>query len=188
MVNNGRVEPADPVVPATVGKRGERTPRDMALSLAVLLIPIALLLVFYRVVLGGDSPVTVDPKPVLQEARQAALFPVTVPVDLGKGWQVSSATFRRQPEGATLRLGYVDPDNDPIQLVESNVAPETLLPTELGTSAKPSGTFRAAERAWRRYDARPGEQALVLAEPNRTIVVVGKTDAKNLEKLASSLP
>jgi hypothetical protein len=40
---------------------------------------------------------------------------------------------------------------------------------------------------WRLYDARPGEQALVLAEQNRTIIVVGRTETKNLETLASSL-
>jgi hypothetical protein len=159
----------------------------MALSLAVLLIPIALLLVFYRVALGGDSPLTVDPGPVLQEAQQAALFPVAVPGGLGKDWSVASATFRRQTDGATLRLGYVDPDKDPIQLIESNVAPEKLLPAELGASAKPSGMFRSTGRAWRLYTGRPGEQALVLTEPARTIVLVGRTDAKNLETLASAL-
>jgi hypothetical protein len=187
MVNNGGVEPAEPAAASAIGKRGERSPRDMALSLAILLIPIALLLVFYRVVLGGDAPVTVDPGPVLQEARQAALFPVAVPADLSKEWRVSSATFRRQSDGATLRLGYVDPDADPIQLIESNVAPHVLLPTELGTSAKPSGSFRDGERDWRLYAARPGEQALVLAEQQRTIILVGKTDTRNLKALASSL-
>jgi hypothetical protein len=185
------VEPAEPAVPATapveVGKRGERSPRDMALSLAVLLIPIALLLVFYRVVLGGDSPVTVDPGPVLQEARTAALFPVAVPGDLGKNWQVSNAVFRRETAGATLRLGYAGPGDDPIQLVESNVAPEKLLPAELGSAARPSDAFRSGGRAWRLYIARPGEHALVLTEPNRTIIVVGETDTKNLETLAAAL-
>jgi hypothetical protein len=191
MVNNGWVEPTVPAVPATagvgVGRRGERSPRDMALSLAILLIPIALLLVFYRVVLGGDSPVTVDPGPVLEEAQAAALFPVAVPGDLGKDWQVSTATFRREAAGATLRLGYAGPGEDPILLVESNVAPEKLLPAELGSTATQIGAFRSAGRAWRLYIARPGEHALVLTEPNRTIIVVGETDTKNLETRASAL-
>jgi hypothetical protein len=159
----------------------------MALSLAVLLIPIALLLVFYRVVLGGDSPVTVDPGPVLEEAQAAALFPVAVPGGLSKDWQVSSATFRRASDGATLRLGYAGPGEDPIQLIESNVPPEKLLPAELGTTAQQSGSFRSAARAWRLYIARPGEHALVLTEPTRTIIVVGETDTKNLQTLAAAL-
>jgi hypothetical protein len=159
----------------------------MALSLAVLLVPIALLLVFYRVVLNGDAPVTVDPGPAIGEAQTAAAFPVAVPGDLGAGWHVSSATFRRGADGATLRIGYVDPDKNGLQLIESNVPPATLLPAELGAKAKPLDTFRADARVWRLYDARPGEQALVLAEQHRTIIVVGRTDARNLQALASSL-
>jgi hypothetical protein len=159
----------------------------MGLSLAVLLVPIALVLIFYRVVLGGDTPVSVDPGPAIREAQQAAVFPVAVPGGLGEDWHVSTATFRRSADGATLRLGYVDPDKDPLQLVESSVAPETLLPVELGKSAKPSGTFRAADRAWRQYDARPGEVALVSTEQNRTIIVTGKADTKSLQALASAL-
>jgi hypothetical protein len=159
----------------------------MVLSLAVLLVPIALLLVFYRVVLSGDAPVTVDPGPVIEEARSAALFPVAAPGDLGGDWHVSLATFQRRADGATLRIGYVDPDDNGLQLIESSVPPATLLPAELSTTAKPLDTFRADARVWRLYDARPGEQALVLAEQNRTIIVVGRTQAKNLETLASSL-
>jgi hypothetical protein len=159
----------------------------MALSLAVLLVPIALLLVFYRVVLSGDAPVNVDPGPAIQEAQQAALFPVAVPGGLGADWHVSTATFRREASGATLRLGYVGPGDDPVQLIESSVPPETLLPAELTKAAKPTGTYRSASRAWRQYDARPGEQALVLAEQNRTIVVVGKAGTRSLQTLASAL-
>jgi Protein of unknown function (DUF4245) len=158
----------------------------MALSLAVLIVPIALLLIFYRVVLRGDSPADVDPGPAIQEAQHAQVFPVAVP-RLSDKWHVSAATFRRAADGATLRLGYVDPDKNPVQLVQSSVPPETLLPAELGSAAQPVSTFRAADGVWRRYDTRPGEQALVLPGAGRTIVIVGSTDAKNLQTLATSL-
>jgi hypothetical protein len=71
--------------------------------------------------------------------------------------------------------------------VESTVPAASLLPAELSTSAKPLENFRAANGVWRLYDGRPGEQALVLTEQSRTIIVVGKTDVKNLQELASSL-
>jgi hypothetical protein len=170
-----------------LARREERSPRDMSLSLAVLIVPIALLLIFYRVVLSGDSPVTVDASPTIQEAQQAAAFPVAVPQGLGDNWHTSSATFNRQPDGATLRIGYVDQDKDPVQLVQSSVPASTLLPTELSRDAKPAGTFRAPNGVWRLYDGRPGEKALVLADPNRTIVVVGKAGVANLQTLAASL-
>ncbi|MFC7275653.1 DUF4245 domain-containing protein [Paractinoplanes rhizophilus] len=170
-----------------LGRGGERSPRDMVMSLAVLLVPIALLLIFYRVVLSGDAPITVDPAPTIQEAQHAAAFTVVVPQGLGDDWHTSSATFKRQSDGATLRLGYVDPDKDPVQLVESSVPTATLLPGELGENAKALGNFRSPAGVWRVYDGRPGEKALVLADQSRTIVVVGKTDMKNLETLATSL-
>src|SRR5258705_12165525 len=50
-----------PTVPAPAAKtRGERSPRDMALSLLVLLLPIAVLIGFYRFFLDGDEPIAVD--------------------------------------------------------------------------------------------------------------------------------
>jgi hypothetical protein len=197
MVNNGWVEPAEPAAPVApaepaaqpvVAGRADRRPRDMALSLAVLLIPIALLLIFYRVVLDGDKPVSVDPGSTIEEAQSARLFPVAVPNGLHDDWHVSSATFQRQANGGTLRLGYIDPDDNGLQLIESSVPPTDLLPAELTKTAKPLDTYRTDARLWRLYDGRPGEQALVLGEPDRTIIVVGKTSVQNLETLASSLP
>ncbi|GIF24484.1 hypothetical protein BJ973_007963 [Actinoplanes tereljensis] len=170
-----------------LGRREERSPRDMLMSLGVLLVPIALLLVIYRTLLSGDAPITVDPSSAIQEAQKAAAFPVLTPQGLGDDWHTSSATFRRQTGGATLRLGYVAPDKDPVQLVESSVPTASLLPGELGGDSKPLGNFRTGDGVWTVYDARPGEKALVLASPTRTIVVVGKTDVEHLEALASAL-
>ena len=160
----------------------------MVLSMAVLLVPIALLLIFYRVVLNGDAPTTVDPSAAIEEARSANAFPVVVPDGLGDDWHVASATFQRQTTGATLRIGYVDPDKNGLQLIESSVPAATLLPAELTAGAKPVGTFRADTRAWRRYDARPGEQALVFSEPNRTLIVIGDARSDHLKALAAALP
>ncbi|MEU7902703.1 DUF4245 domain-containing protein [Actinoplanes sp. NPDC049118] len=173
--------------PVTVGKRGGRSPRDMAMSLGILLLPIALLLLFYRLVLDGDKPVSVDTEPALQQARAAAAFEVVVPQGLGDGWHPVSASFQRGGEGATLRIGYVDPDSDPIQLIESSRPTEALIPVELGRDPEATGTFRDGARTWHRYDARPGESALLLLEKGRTIIVVGTTETESLESFASSL-
>ena len=186
MVNNGGMEPTAEQKP-TLGKREGRSPRDMAMSLLILLIPIALLLVFYRVVLGGDDPVKVDPSSAIQEARAAAVFPVAEPTGLSDDWVVTAATFRRAEDGATLRLGYVDPDDDSVLLVQSSVSADTLVPTELGKEGKRTGTFRDEAQSWLRYEGRTGEVSLVLVEQGRTIIVVGRTDAKNVEELAAAL-
>ena len=194
MVNNGEVAtpeaapaPDAAAEPVTVGKRGGRSPRDMAMSLGVLLVPIALLLIFYRVVLDGDKPVSVDAEPTIQQARSAAAFPVVLPQGLGDDWHTVSATFKRDADGATLRLGYIDPESDPIQLVQSSTPTARLLPVELGKDPKAVSTFRDGARTWQRYDAREGENALLLLEKGRTIIVVGMTDSQRLETFAASL-
>jgi hypothetical protein len=193
---DGYVEPAKPEPGAAgpvpppdderLGRRGERSPRDMALSLVVLLVPIALAVLFYRFVLSGDAPVTVDAAPTIQEAQSANVFPVAVP-HLGDDWHAVSATWQRTSAGATLRLGYVDPDKDPIQLVQSTVALPALIRSELSESAALQGTVQAGGHTWQRYTGRPGEDALVLFQKDRTIIVVGRTDTENLESLAASL-
>ncbi|GIF06376.1 hypothetical protein Asi03nite_39140 [Actinoplanes siamensis] len=168
-----------------LSKREGRSPRDMALSLIVLIVPIALLLIFYRVVLDGDKPLTVDPAPSIQQASKE--FTVLAPAGLDQDWHVTAATFKHEKAGATLRIGYVDPDGDPVQLVESTTPADTLLPAEVGKDGKRTGTYRTDAGAWLVYSGRPGEVALVSTEANRTILIVGKSEQANLEKLAASL-
>ena len=169
-----------------LGRRGERSPRDMAMSLVVLLVPIALVVLFYKFVLSGDAPVTVDAASKIQEAQSAQVFPIAVP-KLGDDWHASSATWQKTAAGGTLRIGYVDPDDDPVQLIESNLDSQTLARTELTATAAQIGRFESGGRTWALYTGRPGEQALVLFDPARTIIIVGKTKAENLQTLAKSL-
>ncbi|MER5333127.1 DUF4245 domain-containing protein [Micromonospora sp. NPDC002717] len=177
--------PAPP--PAVDARKSERSPKDMALSLLVLLIPIALLLAFYRGFLGGDQPVTVDPAPAVESARAANAFPVSEPVELGDGWRTVNATFQNVEGGATLRLGYLTPEGRGAQLVQSNVPPERLLPAELTAEGQPQGQTDLGGRTWQRYTARANEQAMVLLEPNRTVIVVGDARDNELRHLAGTI-
>ncbi|MFG3703821.1 DUF4245 domain-containing protein [Micromonospora sp. NPDC047670] len=177
--------PAPP--PAVDARKSERSPKDMALSLLILLVPIALLLAFHRGFLGGDQPVTVDPAPAVESARAANAFPVSEPVELGDGWQTVSANFQTVEGGASLRLGYVTPEGRGAQLVQSSVPPERLLPTELTAEGQPQGQTDLGGRTWQRYTGRPNEQALVLLEPNRTVIVVGDARDNELRHLAGSI-
>src|SRR4051794_10694365 len=81
-----------------------RTPRDMALSLLVLLIPVLLIVVAYKVLQRGDDPVLADPTEAVAAARNAHRFPVAQPEGLSKGWRTVSADFQRVAGGAVLRL------------------------------------------------------------------------------------
>ncbi|WP_165945258.1 DUF4245 domain-containing protein [Micromonospora sp. KC723] len=184
----GADRPHPAVRPAGKQKsRSERSPKDMALSLLVLLVPIALLLAFYRGFLGGEQPVVVDPGPAYESARSANAFPVSEPTGLGSGWRTVSATYRAVDGGVNLRVGYLTPEGRGVQLVQSNVPPEKLLPQELTAQGQPQGPTDLGGRSWQRYTGRGNDQALVLLEPGRTVIVVGDAREGELRQLADSL-
>jgi hypothetical protein len=177
--------PAPP--PRLEAAKSERSPKDMAISLLVLLIPIALLLAFYRGFLGGDQARTVDAAPAIEQARAANVFPVSQPEGLGSGWRTVSASYQPAEGGANLRIGYLTPEGRGVQLVQSNVPAERLLPTELTDQGQPQGPTDLGGRTWQRYNTSSRQQALVLLEPTRTVIVVGDARDNELRQLASSL-
>lgn len=134
-----------------------RTPKDMALSLIVLLIPVFLIVGAYRFLYGGDTIVTVDPTETIASAQRAGigqLPPATAP----EGWLIVSAQFH----DGVLRIGYLDPEQRGVQLVQSRT---DLATTEL---------------------AKPGETRLVGRSGDVTVVLLGK--GADLGPLAKLLP
>ncbi|MEU7929077.1 DUF4245 family protein [Micromonospora sp. NPDC049801] len=178
--------PSPPRAAATAGK-SERSPKDMAISLLVLLVPIALLLAFYRGFLGGDEATTVDPAPAIEQARSANAVPVSEPHGLGSGWRTVSARYQSVEGGATLRIGYLTPEGRGVQLVQSSVPAERLLPAELTDQGQPQGPTELSGRTWQRYTARGNQQALALLEPTRTVLVIGDARDNELRELAGAL-
>src|SRR5262245_28540286 len=181
------VETAAPTPPDTPPVRSSRTPKDMVLSLLELLVPMVLIVGAYRILQEGDRPVSVDPASAVSQARAQAGFPVLAPVGLDAGWRPASAVFQEEEQGATLRIGYTTPSGGTVQLVESSMPTDPLFARELGEQRQPTGTVRVADVDWQRYDARPGETALVRIEPGRTTVVVGHASGEELRRLAESL-
>jgi hypothetical protein len=175
-----------PSVAAPTG-RAERTPKDMAVSLLVLLVPIALLLVFYRVVLDGDQPIVVDTAAAVEQARASKAFPVAEPTGLEERWRPVSATWQDVEGGKALRIGYVTPEGDGAQLVQTDAPVESFLPAELTAQARQEGVVDVGGQSWQRYTARRGEHALVLLEPARTTLVVGSASDDELRRLAGAL-
>ncbi|HEX5741260.1 MAG TPA: DUF4245 domain-containing protein [Pilimelia sp.] len=173
-----------PVPPPAV--RASRRPRDMVWSLLALLVPLAILAGVYRAVQGGDAPLPADAAAAVDQAVRAGDFPVAAPGPLPAGWRAASATYRRGDGRAALRLGYVAPSGAGLQLVQTDRPADAVLREELG-GGRPSGTVSAAGRQWQRYPGRPGEEALVLLGPERTVLVLGPAGAPELAVLAGVL-
>ncbi len=103
-----------------------RTPRDLALSLVVLLVPVFLIVLAYRYLYGGDTVVTVNPTEAIASAQRAGLTqlpPSTAP----QGWLVVRAQF----EDGVLRIGYLTEEQKGVQLVQSRAdLAQTQLPKQ----------------------------------------------------------
>lgn len=155
------------------------------MSLAVLLVPILLVVVLFQY-LGSDDEVTVvDPDPAVTQARRAGLD-VASPDGLPDGWRPTSAVVRADADAVTLRLGYVTPSGGFLQLVASNQDAAPLLRREVGT-ARPDGVQRIDGATWQTYPGRGQERALVLLEPERTLLVLGQAPLPELRAFAGSL-
>jgi Protein of unknown function (DUF4245) len=174
-----------PAIPAGASRRLGRTPRDMALSLLVLLVPIFVLVGVYRF-LGGESPTVVDPSSAYDDARAAHVFPVAEP-SLPPGWQPVSSTFGRGDAGAVLRVGFRSPHGGTAQLVESNVTAGALVSSELGPGAQDDRDATVAGQQWQRYTAAKGDHAYVLSQPDRTVIVMGRAADAELTQLAGAV-
>jgi hypothetical protein len=186
------VAPAPAAVPAAVPvavpvARRERNWKDMVLSLLAIMVPVALMVGFYRYALDGEEPKVIDTAPSIASARASGAFPVLEPAGLHEDWRPTTAQFRTVENGKTLRIGYVSPAGASVLLVESTVPADTLLPAELTTNARPGTTVTIDGRQWQSYSARANETALVQLSPERTVVIIGTGEQDALRELADSL-
>lgn len=182
----GLLNPHEPAA-AAVAQRLGRRPRDMAISIGLLLVVVFSLFGLYRC-LGGDDAVTVDPDSVYEEARDAGDFPVLTPKGLSGDWKAVSADYQPNSGGATLRVGWRSPAGGGIQLIESDMVPASLVSRELGADAAPTGNaVDEGGRQWQVYSARNGETAYVFQEPERTVIVTGKAKEEEMREFIRSL-
>ncbi|GAA5183735.1 hypothetical protein GCM10023322_23730 [Rugosimonospora acidiphila] len=187
--HHGDVETVDaPARPAARPAAGGRSARDMALSIAVLIIPIFVLLGVYRVFFAGDAPIAVDAAQEYANAKHDAPFPVLEPTSLPGKWTPISATFGKVSDGWVLRVSYVPPAKTGAQLVESDRPVNALLADELGGSARPGNLEVIDGRTWRQYPiASNNSRALVLANDGQTTIISGTASFTDLHALAAAL-
>lgn len=164
-------------------ERATRRPRDMALSMLVLLVPVFLLVGFYRY-LGHEDPPAVDTTEVYGSVERAGQFTPLKPTDLPQGWRIASATFT----DGVLRIGVTAPSDGAMQLVESAQPAATLVPSIVGTGGKAGEQVSINGTDWQRHDdGRPGERALIQTTAGRTVIVVGQATDSQLQRLVTSL-
>lgn len=182
----GLLKPHEPAAAAVAARIGRR-PRDMIISVGLLLVVVFTLFGLYRC-LGGDQVAEVDAGPVYEEAREEGAFPVLVPSGLPSGWKSVSADYQPHSGGATLRVGWRSPEEGALQLIESDIVPAALITRELGADAGPTGTtVDEGGRQWQVYTARGGETAYVFQQADHTVIVTGKVGDEEMRAFVRSL-
>ncbi|NUT38011.1 MAG: DUF4245 domain-containing protein [Hamadaea sp.] len=158
-----------------------RRPRDMALSLGILLVPIIVIIAIGRFLYGDTTTATVDPAVALSSAARASMSPLPQPAT-PDGWKVVNASYR----DGVLRIGYVTAEEKGVQYAQTT-AGAALIATELTPQAQRVGDVQLDGETWQRWTGRPGESALVRDDGGLTILVVGAVSEEELSELVSTV-
>jgi hypothetical protein len=174
----------------------QATAGDMMRSLALILIPLVAITIFFTNT-PGDHPVKeVDWKPVLAKAREEAPFEVLAPANLPKGWRATRVNW--VPQGKPYlngeasprnlwQIGFLTPDDAFIDLNQGDVRPEEMVDQQ-SREGTPDGTSMVADQTWQRLISPDGRtRSLVLVGSNATTVLTADLPYEALEAYASTL-
>lgn len=169
-------------------KRGNKTVRDLALSLVVLGFAVFVIYLFIPHDSHAD-PVQVVPFSVeLGQARRDAPYPVAGPEGLGADWRSTSVTYSSSDRhNVTWHVGFVDPRQEYVAVEQSNGAAERFVAqVTIGSHRDGGVTVEAGGRVWERY-AGGRYTALVRKEQGVTTVVLGTAADGQLREMAAAL-
>jgi hypothetical protein len=174
--------------PATTG--------DLIRSLALILVPLAVITVLFTR-LPRDHPVkVVDWRPVLAIAREQAPYPVLAPTNLPSEWRATSVTWVKTGDPYVggqrsvrnfWQLGFLSPDEVYIAVAQGDLKAEDMV-TEQTRMGAADGQSTVNGQTWqRRVSPDDRTRSLVRVQPTVTTVVVGDTSYTGLEAFAATL-
>lgn len=129
----------------------QRRMRDMAMSMAVLLVPIGLFYAGWQWVASDRQVSVVDTTE--NHATAASLGLAAIEPELGEEWKAISTDLAVDGETVVLRTGYYSPDGHGLQLAETNGALADVNEALTGTGTP----VEAAGITWAAYETNAGE-------------------------------
>lgn len=174
----------------------QATAGDMIRSLALIVIPLAVIAIIFTNV-PDDAPVEeVDWKPVLATARQQAPYEVLAPTNLPEGWRATRVNWvplgRPYLNGEASprnlwQIGFLTPQEVYIDLTQGDMRAQEMVDQQ-SREGTPDGNSVVAGETWQRLVSPDGHtRSLVLHGPAATTIVSANLPYEGLEAYASTL-
>lgn len=178
---DGAADTAAEAEAAKSARPKHRRMRDMALSMAVLLVPIGLFYAGWEWLASERQVSVVDTTE--NHATAASLGLAAIEPELGDEWKAISTDLAVEGETVTLRTGYYSPDGHGLQLAETNGTAEDVN-EDLNGAGTP---VEAAGIEWAAYETSAGE-TWVAEIGGETIVLSAEPDGvPDLPELAEGV-
>jgi hypothetical protein len=178
--------------------RGFETVRDMVLSMALVgavVFALYAVVAWQRPEVQGSIRPAVDVTGVVDQVQMSGPFPVRQPTDLPDGWSPTSAWFEGPGEtaglgGSVLHVGYTTPSGSYAEVKQTD-GDAGFAVKEWAGGATEVGTVQIKGSEWTRLEsADTGAKALTVTregKPDVLVLVTGKADWPELERLAASV-
>ena len=174
----------------------QATAGDMIRSLALIVIPLAVIAIIFTNV-PDDAPVEeVDWKPVLATARQQAPYEVLAPTNLPEGWRATRVNWvplgRPYLNGEASprnlwQIGFLTPQEVYIDLTQGDMRAQEMVDQQ-SREGIPDGNSVIAGLTWQRLVSPDGRtRSLVLRGPATTAIVSANLPYEALEAYATTL-
>jgi hypothetical protein len=173
--------------PPPAARRPSKTPRDMIISLGVVLLVIgALWAVAPR--RHYDAVHQIDYTQALRDARGAAPYRVLAPEGLSPRWRATSVRYDGDVNGAAQwHLGFVSPENEYVGLEQSN-GPARDFIFNLSNRGLADGSTVVAGESWDRYLRETRDvRSLARTENGVTTLVTGTASYEEMAEFAAAL-
>lgn len=167
--------------PETARRPKQRRMRDMALSLAVLLVPLGLFYWVWDWAATGREVSVVDTSQDYLAAESLGLE--TVEPELSQEWKAVSSALATEEEAVTLRTGWYSPDGHGMQLVQTTGPAEAVHDELTG----PGEAVEAGGLEWAAYDIAEGRAWVAVLDVSTVVLTADRDAVDELPELAEGV-
>ncbi|MEV6005219.1 DUF4245 domain-containing protein [Streptomyces sp. NPDC051976] len=176
------------MVGVAADKRGNKTVRDLVLSLVIIGAVVGLIYIFIPHDSKADPTVPVSFSVELGQARRDAPYAVAGPEGLSAGWRATSVQYDASDStNVTWHIGFLDPEKQYIAVEQSNATADPYISSvTFGAVRDGNRTVTAGGLVWDSYKGSK-YNALVRKEKGVTTIVLGTGTEGQLTQMAAAL-